>query len=197
MTDLVRLETVRLILRPWREEDRAPFAALNADPRVTAHLAGVQSRAESDAIVDRILDGFARHGHGPWALEVKGGAPFIGFCGIWQPSFDAHFTPCTEVGWRLAHDAWGKGYATESAEAALDYGFGPLGLAEIVAYTTPENARSRRVMERLGMTYDPEDDFERPPLSQGAPARPHLLYRLRREDWAAARRGLPARGKER
>ena len=190
MTELVRLETGRLILRPWREEDRAPFAALNADPRVAAHLAGVLDRAGSDAIVDRVLKGFAEHGYGPWALEVKGGAAFIGFCGIWQPSFAAHFTPCTEVGWRLAFEAWGNGYATESAAAALDYGFGPLGLAEIVAYTTPVNLRSRRVMERLGMTHDPADDFERPPLSDGAPACPHVLYRMRAAEWHT-RRALP------
>jgi ribosomal-protein-alanine N-acetyltransferase len=196
MTELVRLETRRLILRPWREEDRAPFAALNADPRVTAHLTGVLGRAESDAIVDRVLAGFAEHGHGPWALEVKGGAPFIGFCGIWNPSFTAHFMPCTEIGWRLAHEAWGKGYATESAEAALAYGFGALRLAEIVAYTTPANRRSRGVMERLGMRHDPADDFERPPLTDGAPARTHVLYRLRREDWAA-RRSLPGGAEQR
>ena len=196
MTDPVRLETERLILRPWREEDRAPFAALNADARVTAHLTGVLGRSESDAIVDRVLQGFAEHGHGPWALEVKGGAPFIGFCGIWSPSFTAHFTPCTEIGWRLAHETWGRGYATESAEAALAYGFGPLALAEIVAYTTPANRRSRAVMERLGMSHDPADDFERPPLTEGAPARPHVLYRLRREDWSA-RRSLLAGGEGR
>jgi RimJ/RimL family protein N-acetyltransferase len=196
MTELVRLETERLILRPWRKEDRAPFAALNADPRVAAHLAGVMSRAESDAVVDRILDGFARHGHGPWALEIKAGAPFIGFCGIWRPSFTAHFTPCTEVGWRLAYDAWGKGYATEAAEAALAYAFGALGLTEIVAYTTPGNLRSRRVMERLGMTYDPADDFDHPLQPEGAPARPHVLYRLRREDWEA-RQGLRGGGSRR
>jgi RimJ/RimL family protein N-acetyltransferase len=193
MTELVRLETERLILRPWREEDRAPFAALNADARVTAHLSGVLSRAESDALVERILEGFAQHGYGPWALEVKGGAPFIGFCGLWSPSFAAHFTPCIEVGWRLAHEVWGKGYATESAEAALDYGFGPLALAEIVAYTTPANRRSRAVMERLGMSHDPADDFERPPLMEGAPARPHVLYRLRSEEWQTPR-GLPGGG---
>ena len=142
MTELVRLETERLILRPWREEDRAPFAALNADPRVTGHLGGVLDRAESDAIVDRVVAGFVEHGHGPWALEVKGGPAFIGFCGIWEPSFNAHFTPCTEVGWRLAHDAWGRGYATESAEAALAYGFGPLGLEEMSP--TPRRTISAR-----------------------------------------------------
>lgn len=183
MTQLVRLETERLILRPWREEDRAPFAALNADPRVTGHLGGVLDRPGSDAIVNRVLEGFAEHGYGPWALEVKGGSAFIGFCGIWQPSFTAHFTPCTEVGWRLAHEAWGRGYATESAEAALAYGFDALGLTEIVAYTGPDNLRSRRVMERLGMSRDPADDFDRPPLTEGAAARPHVLYRLRAAEW--------------
>lgn len=183
MTALVRLETRRLMLRPWREADRAPFAALNADPRVTGHLGGVLDRVGSDALVDRVLKGFAEHGYGPWALEVKGGPAFIGFCGIWQPGFTAHFTPCTEVGWRLAFEAWGNGYATESAEAALAYGFDALGLTEIVAYTAPDNLRSRRVMERLGMSHDPADDFERPPLTEGDAARPHVLYRLRAAEW--------------
>ena len=133
--------------------------------------------------------GFAEHGYGPWALQVKGGAPFIGFCGIWSPRFEAHFTPCVEIGWRLGFAYWGQGYALESAAVALDYGFEGLGLEEIVAYTGPRNLRSRRVMERLGMTHDPADDFDHPLDPETFADRHHVLYRLRRGDW---RRSVPA-----
>ncbi|HXV22947.1 MAG TPA: GNAT family N-acetyltransferase [Alphaproteobacteria bacterium] len=185
MTDHFRLETRRLILRHWREEDRAPFAALNADPRVMAHFPKVLDRSESDEIFTRVLNGFQRHGYGPWALEVRGGEPFIGFCGIWSPRFTAHFTPCIEIGWRLAFDAWGRGYATEAAQAALAYGFDSMRLEEIVAYAVPENVRSRQVMERLGMVHDPADDFDHPLEPEAAPIRRHVLYRLGRDAWRA------------
>ena len=192
MTEPVVLETERLILRPWREEDRAPFAALNVDPRVMEHFPKILDRAESDAIFERVRAGFAKHGYGPWALQVKGRAPFIGFCGIWSPRFEAHFTPCVEIGWRLGFAFWGQGYALESADVALDYGFEGLGLEEIVAYTTPRNLRSRRVMERLGMTHDPEDDFDHPLDPETFADRRHVLYRLRRSDWRSRRAALPA-----
>ena len=188
MTDPVTLKTERLILRPWREEDRVPFAALNADPRVMEHFPKTLDRGESDVIFERVVAGFAEHGYGPWALELKGGAGFIGFCGIWRPRFQAHFTPCIEVGWRLALECWGLGYVGEAAEAGLDYGFERLGLEEIVAYTTPRNLRSRRVMERLGMTHDPADDFDHPLDPEGSADRRHLLYRLKRGDWRSRRR---------
>jgi RimJ/RimL family protein N-acetyltransferase len=186
MIEPVTLETERLILRPWREEDRAPFAALNADPQVMAYFPSTLDTDASNGIVDRVQVGFAEHGYGPWALEVKGGAPFIGFCGIWRPRFEAHFTPCIEIGWRLAFAAWGQGYATEASEAALEFGFERLGLAEIVAFATPDNRRSHRVMERLGMTYDPAGDFDHPNDPEGARRR-HVLYRLRRTSWQARR----------
>ncbi len=183
MTDRVCLETRRLILRPWREEDRAAFAAINADPRVMAHFPKVLDRSESDEIFARVLDGFAGQGYGPWALEARGGRPFVGFCGIWSPRFSAHFTPCIEIGWRLAFGAWGRGYATEAAQAALAFAFDRMELEEIVAYAVPENLRSRQVMERLGMVRDPADDFDHPLQPEGAPARRHVLYRLGREAW--------------
>jgi RimJ/RimL family protein N-acetyltransferase len=170
------IRTSRLVLRPWREADLAPFAALNADPAVNA---------ESDAMAGRIAAHFERHGFGLWAVEIPGVAPFIGFVGLAVPPFEAHFTPCVEVGWRLARDAWGHGYATEGAHAALAHGFGALGLAEIVSMTVPANARSRRVMERLGMDRSAEDDFDHPRLPVGHALRRHVLYRLRREDWTS------------
>jgi len=173
------LRTERLVLRDWRDDDLAPFAALNADPRVTEFLPGPLTRAESDALAARIRGALARYGFGAWAVEVMGGAPFIGFVGLSVPLFAAAFTPCTEIAWRLAAEHWGRGYATEAAGAALAYGFEQLGLEEIVAFTTAGNTRSRAVMERLGMTRSPADDFEHPSLAHDDPLRPHVLYRAR------------------
>ena len=138
------------------------------------------TREESDALIENQGLLLELRGWGLWAVEVAGGAPFVGFVGLAEPQFDAHFTPCVEVGWRLAREHWGHGYATEAARAAVGFGFDELGLDEIVALTTPANVRSRRVMERLGMTHDPADDFEHPLLPPGHLIRPHVLYRLSR-----------------
>ena len=173
------LTTERLVLRPWRATDRAPFAAMCADPRVMEFLGPLLSRDESDAVADRIAAHFAEHGYGLWAVEVPGNAEFAGFVGLSQPRFSAHFTPCVEVGWRLAARHWGRGYATEGARAALAFGFEQLGLREIVSFTTAANRASRAVMERLGMTRDPRDDFAHPSVPERDPLRPHVLYRLR------------------
>lgn len=169
------IHTDRLLLRRWVPSDRLQFAGLNADPRVMEHFPSVLTREESDAIVNRIESHFERHGFGLWAVEVPEQIPFIGFVGLAVPSFQAHFTPCVEVGWRLAVESWGRGYATEAARAAVALGFGPAALSEIVSMTVPENDRSRRVMERLGMTHNPADDFDHP--SQPGHRR-HVLYRL-------------------
>jgi RimJ/RimL family protein N-acetyltransferase len=174
------LTTPRLILRPWRDDDLAPFAAMNADPRVKAFFPGTQSRTESDAAAARIADHIARHGFGFWAVEAPGVAEFIGFVGLAVPRFEARFTPCVEIGWSLAFEHWGHGYATEAARAALDFGFGKLGLNEIVSFTVPANVRSRQVMERLGMSHTPADDFDHPLVAEGHPLRRHVLYRLSR-----------------
>jgi RimJ/RimL family protein N-acetyltransferase len=176
-----RLRTPRLELRRWTDADREPFAALNADPRVMEHFPASLTRSESDALVDRIEAGFAEHGFGLWAVEVLasgGGVGFVGFVGLTVPTFTAHFTPAVEVGWRLAAHAWGRGYATEAARAALDYGFGVVGLAEVVSMTSTTNLASQRVMQRLGMTRDPADDFDHPRLPVGHRLRRHVLYRL-------------------
>jgi RimJ/RimL family protein N-acetyltransferase len=177
------LETRRLRLRAWSERDLARFAALNADPRVMEFFVKPLDRSESDALASRIRDHFARHGFGLWAVEAPGVADFIGFVGLSVPSFQASFTPCVEIGWRLAHERWGHGYATEAARAAIDFGFRDLGLDEIVSFTVPQNRRSRRVMEGLGMTRSMADDFEHPGLPEGHALRPHVLYRLRRSQW--------------
>lgn len=178
-----RLETERLVLREWRDADREPFAGLNADPRVVEHLSGPLDRAASDALVDRIVARWASDGHGLWAVERRADRRFLGFVGLAAPGFEAAFTPCVEVGWRLAPDAWGHGYATEAGRAALQFGFERLDLDEIVSFTVPENVRSRAVMGRLGLTRDPADDFLHPSFLDGHPLRQHVLYRLRRADW--------------
>lgn len=164
-------------MRRWRDEDLGPFAEMNADPEVVEYLPGALSRDESDEVVRRIEGGFEANGFGLWALEVREGGKFVGFAGLNVPGFEAHFTPAVEVGWRLARAAWGNGYATEAGRAALRFGFEQVGLSEIVSFTTAENHRSRAVMERLGMTHDPADDFDHPSLPEDHPLRPHVLYR--------------------
>ena len=174
------LRTERLILRDWRDEDLAPFAALNADPAVMELLPSVLSRPESDALAARIRAELAERGFGLWAVEAPGVAPFIGFTGLSVPRFEAHFTPCVEIGWRIAQEHWGRGYAPEAAGAALAHAFDGLGLDEVVSFTSVGNLRSRRVMEKLGMTHDQDGDFDHPNLAPGSPLRRHVLYRIRR-----------------
>jgi RimJ/RimL family protein N-acetyltransferase len=146
-------------------------------------LPGPLSRAESDVRVDRIEKHFEKHGFGLWAVEIPGITPFAGFIGLSIPTFEAPFMPCVEAGWRLAAEHWGHGYATEGASAALEFGFNSLKLSQIVSYTVPGNIRSRRVMERLGMTHSEQDDFDHPLLPEGHPLRRHVFYRLERSDF--------------
>lgn len=174
----IHLETSRLLLRRWCPADRAPFAALNADPLVMRYFPAPLTQAESDALADRIQSHFDQHGFGLWAVERKNLCPFLGFVGLAIPRFEAPFTPCVEVGWRLARDHWGQGYAPEAARAALDWGFQHLKIPEIVSFTAHQNLPSRRVMEKLGMTHHPHDDFDHPLLPINHPLRPHVLYRL-------------------
>lgn len=172
------LTTERLLLRPWRDDDLAAFAAMNGDPEVMRFFPATLGRAESDELASRIRASLAARGFGNWAVEVPGVIPFAGFVGLSVPRFDAPFMPCVEIGWRLARACWGKGYATEAARAALAFGFGTLKLAEIVSFTVVANLPSRRVMERLGMRHDPSGDFDHPALADGHPLRRHVLYRL-------------------
>lgn len=181
------LATDRLFLRDWRDEDFAPFAALNADPRVMEFFPKPLDRAESDALAARLSVFIEENGFGFWAVERKLDGAFLGFVGLNVPPWTAPFTPCVEIGWRLARSYWGQGYATEAARAALDFAFGPLGRDEIVALTIPGNRRSRAVMERLGMRRDPADDFDHPVLPEDHAFRRHALYRVSRAEWARAR----------
>ena len=186
----VDVRTERLLLRRWREEDREPFAALNADPVVMEHFPAPLDRAASDALAARADAHLAEHGWGLWAVEVAAGehrGRFAGFTGLAVPGWDAPFAPCVEVGWRLARWAWGHGYASEAARAALAVGFDELGLEEVVSFTAVTNERSQAVMRRIGMTRDPDGDFLHPGVPDGHPLQPHVLHRLRAADWRAAR----------
>lgn len=177
------IKTERLILRQWQKSDFELFAKLNADPKVMEYFPSLLAEQESDALANRLLHKLEEQRWGLWAVSVPGEASFIGFIGLSEPSFTAHFTPAIEVGWRLAYEFWGKGYATEGALAALQFGFEVLNLKEIVSFTATSNIRSRRVMERIGMDHNPEDDFDHPKLAETHPLRRHVLYRLKLENW--------------
>jgi RimJ/RimL family protein N-acetyltransferase len=172
------IETDRLLLRCFRDADRDPFARMNSDPAVMEFFPAMLSRAESDALVDRIEAHFTEHGFGLWAAQLRATGDFIGYVGLAVPRFTASFTPCIEIGWRLDAAYWGAGFATEGARAVARHAFEVLGLAEIVSFTVPANMRSRRVMEKLGMTHDPKDDFDHPLMPLGHPLRRHVMYRL-------------------
>lgn len=176
------IETPRLILRDWRDDDLAPFAAMNADPEVMRFFPSLQTRQESDASVARVRVSFETRGWGFWAAEHKADGRFIGFIGLNVPLWSAHFTPCVDIGWRLARAYWGQGLATEGARAALAFGFGELALREVVSITVPDNAPSRRIMAKLGMSHDAGGDFDHPRIPEGNPRRRHVLYRLSREN---------------
>lgn len=183
------IRTERLLLRRWTAADRAPFASMNADPLVMAHFPAALSRQDSDALAARADARLAEQGWGLWALEVTAGEDrgrFAGFTGLAAPSWEAPFTPCVEVGWRLPRWAWGRGYASEAAGAALRVGFTDLGLAEVVSFTAVANERSRAVMRRIGMTRDPHGDFDHPSIPVGHPLRRSVLYRLSTDEWRAA-----------
>jgi RimJ/RimL family protein N-acetyltransferase len=174
----VLLQTRRLLLRQWQDDDLAAFSAMSADPAVMEFLVPLNGAGACEAWAARLRAHWRDHDFGRWVVEIFGEASFIGVVGLaWIP-YDAHFTPAVEIAWRLVRAYWGRGYATEAARAALDCGFDQLGLGEIVAVTVPANQRSRRVMERLGMTRDPADDYDHPLVPEG-PLRRHVLYRLR------------------
>lgn len=181
------LESERYRLRHWRDEDLEPFARMSADPQVMQFLGPLLSRKESDRIANLHRERTSLLGYGFWALELPGEVSFGGFVGLSSPTWEAPFTPCVEVGWRLAPELWGRGLATEAAKAVLRLGFERYGLKEILSFTVPANVRSRRVMERIGMARDPDGDFDHPRVPEGNPLRRHVLYRLSRDEWS---RGL-------
>lgn len=192
---MTSLTTARLLLRPFDRRDFDAFAALNADPRVREFYPSVLDRGESDTWAAFYVDHWARHGFGRWTVEVPGGVPFAGIVGLAHVPFTAPFTPAVEIGWRLAYDYWGCGYATEAARAVCEFGFQVVGLGEIVAFTVPSNTRSRQVMTRLGMAHSGDDDFDHPLLPVEHPLCRHVLYRLAR--LSLAPRDLPEPGTKR
>jgi len=178
------LVTERLILRPWREEDKEPFARMNANPEVMRYFSSILSREESDAQVEWFDKHMSEYGYCMWVAEEKETGDFAGFVGLNNIGHDLPFTPAVEIGWRLSSAYWGKGYATEAAQASLKDGFDRAGLGQIVAYTAQTNLPSIAVMKRLGMNQDKDGGFLHPELPEDHVLRPHVLYRLNREDYS-------------
>ena len=181
----IELCTKRLRLRQWRVSDRAPFAVLNADPSVMQYYPNPLDVQASDAFADRCKSLIDQRGWGFWAVELLDGQDFIGFVGLNIPNYELAFAPCIEIGWRLARSYWGKGYASEAAEAALRAGFELLNFTEIVSFTTMTNLKSRAVMEKIHMR--PAGVFEHPLVPAGHPLRPHCLYRITKQQWSDQR----------
>jgi RimJ/RimL family protein N-acetyltransferase len=178
------LETSRLLLRKWdMDSDLLPFTAIVQDPSVMEYYPALGDEEWAKGIIKVHNEQLDKNGLGLLACVLKSTREFIGYTGLMVPGFQAHFTPCVEIGWRLAHHAWGKGYATEAAQAALTYGFTQRKLEEIVSFTVPQNLRSRRVMEKLGMTHDEQENFAHPRLPKEHPLSIHVLYRLKKADW--------------
>ena len=179
---MIRLETERLILRPWEDRDLDAFAAMNADPEVMRYFPSVMDRDGTAAMMERARAKLTADGFCVFPVERKVDGAFLGFVGLNRPSYDKPlpFDPCVEFAWRLVRSAWGQGYATEAAKAWMGFGFETLGLDEIVAFTTVTNIPSQKVMQRLGMVRDPADDFLHPMLAQDHPLAPHVLFRLAR-----------------
>ena len=179
------LSTGRLTLVPWREAHRQPFADLAADPEVMRYLTPTPNRALSDAWIDRQIAHQAAHGFCFWAVELAESGLFIGSVGLVRVGYQAHFTPAVEAGWRLVRRFWGQGYGPEAARAALRFGFEAAGLPQVVANACVANVNSQKVMQALGMTRDPADDFDHPRFPQDSPLRRQVLYRIEREAWLA------------
>ena len=193
MPDIIEFETERLRLVAWQEKHVAPFAAMNADPEVMRYFPAMATEAQTRATVTAWRGQFEEQGWSNWAVEIKSSGEFIGFIGLSVPRRQLPFSPCVEVGWRLARRFWGKGYATEGAKATLAVGFGPIGLAEIVSFTSLTNSPSRAVMERIGM-HNADRDFDHPAVPEGSPLRRHCLYVISHEQWRRGDASSFARG---
>jgi RimJ/RimL family protein N-acetyltransferase len=178
-----RIETKRLILREWRDEDREPFHAMSIDARVMATLGPLMQRAESDALIDRVQARQMEHGHTFWALERKDDGVFLGWCGIVRALDGLPIAGLPEIGWRLAHHVWGQGYAWEAAFASLDWGFGTKKMERVWAITSVGNDASWGLMERLGMVRHRDMDFDHPFVADGSPLKQHITYSIGRDEW--------------
>ncbi len=182
MGDVIEIETERLILRQWREEDKLLFAKLNADPLVMKYFPEVMTTAKSDELADRIKSLIDKNGWGFWAIEAISNNRFIGFTGLNQPDYELPVNACVEIGWRLSSDVWGQGYATEAARACLDFAFQNLVLEEVFAFAAVSNKKSRAVMERLDMV-NQESNFDHPLVPKGHPQIEHVLYKIKLQQW--------------
>ena len=189
MPPILELESPRLVLRQWQDDDLREFAALCADPQVMRYFPAPMSRVEAAALIGRIRGHFNEYGFGLWALERKDSGAFIGMTGLLNVNFDAAFAPAVEIGWRLARRHWGLGFASEAAWACLRCAFAQLQLDEVVSFTTASNVPSQKVMQAIGMRQDPAGSFEHPRLPVGDPLRPHVLYRIDRACWQENQRG--------
>ena len=172
------IETARLLLRPWRDVDREPMHRMGRDPKVMEFLGPLQSRAQSDMFIDRMIALQEQNGHCFWALERQQDSALLGLCGLKHGPPDTPIANCVEIGWRLRSDAWGAGYAREAAEASIAWGWANLACDAIHAITTVANVRSRALMERLGMKRRPDMDFDHPAVPADSPLRPHVTYVL-------------------
>lgn len=179
------IETARLILRTWTQNDLDPMVLINQDPKVMEHFPSTPTPEETQQFLQKIVDHNNKHGFSLYAVERKDTHEFIGFIGLFCPSFEAHFTPSVEIGWRLASQHWGQGFAPEGAQAVLDYAFHVLNIPEVVSFTTVKNQNSRRVMEKIGLHHDVNDDFNHPNLTEESPLRHHVLYRLDQKTYLA------------
>jgi RimJ/RimL family protein N-acetyltransferase len=177
------LETKRLILRTWQQSDLEPMTKINLDPKVMEYFPSTFKKQETIAFINKINSHYDKHGFTLYAVEIKETQQFIGFVGLLNTNFDAHFTPATEIGWRLGSEFWGKGYATEAAKAVLDYAINELNIDEVVSFTSAINKASIRVMEKIGLHYNPKDNFDSPNVKNHSKLVKHVLYRLKKEDY--------------
>lgn len=179
------LETKRLILRAWQKSDVESMFTINQDPKVMEYYPSLQDKAQTQRFIERINQHQNKHGFSLYVVELKSTGEMIGYVGLLRPDFEAHFTPTVEIGWRLASQFWGQGYATEAAKAVLHYAFTQINLTEIVSFTTKDNLKSRRVMQKIGLSHDPKDDFDHPNLDKKNPLCRHVLYRITKQEYLA------------
>jgi RimJ/RimL family protein N-acetyltransferase len=185
MSVAIQLETPRLLLRQWKSSDVDLLAKISSDPVVMEHFVSMPTHEQIVAMVARINECFETKGYGLFAVEIKDSGEFIGFVGLWDYKFESKFTPCIEVGWRLAKEHWGKGYAPEAARRVLQFGFEEVKLAEIFSWTSKFNTNSIRVMEKIGLRRDIDNDFDHPSVPEGHRLRPHVFYRLKASEFSS------------
>lgn len=177
------LKTDRLIIRQWQESDITSLSKLNADKEALKYFPRTYTKQETIEFIEKMSDKISKQSYGFFALELRETKEFIGFTGLSNPSYKTPFTPCTEIGWRIHKQFWGKGYAPEAAKACLDYAFNELYLDEIVSFTASLNKPSMRVMEKIGMTRSIHEDFYHPLINKTDPLALHVLYRLKKENF--------------